>query len=241
MCMFCAADRADLPWTDLRPCAEWLNHLVPLRNSHLRCHMLFTSGLGLHTYSVCPDILHVLELGPTQYLCAGAVFMLVWDGGLPGTLDTRVEYITARVAEAYAELNVPSGERVPMSKLWDLFKVGKDSRTNEPVDFPFLHCKGAQARHCVRALVRLARQLGGDRRAMAHLTACLDGLDRFYQAVVSNGVHFATGVDALVAEQSMWAFLVHYQWLAHTNLVQRRRLFLVQPKLHYAAHVGLLC
>ena len=39
----------------------------------------------------------------------------------------------------------------------------------------------------------------------------------------------------------MWEFLSHYQWLAHTNLIHQRQLFLAQPKLHFAAHVGLLC
>ena len=87
--MYCAANRTDLPWSDVRPCVDWVDHVVPLRNSHLQCHMIFTSGLGLHTYSVCPDILHVLDLGPTQYLHVGAIFMLVWANELPGNLDTE--------------------------------------------------------------------------------------------------------------------------------------------------------
>ena len=60
--------------------------------------------------------------------------MLVWDSELPGNLDTRVHYVTARLSEAYAELNVPSGERVPISKVWDLFKPGKGSRCRRNFD-----------------------------------------------------------------------------------------------------------
>ena len=241
MCMYCAANRSSMPWSDLRPTAEWINHLVPLRNSYVRCHRLFCSGLGLHTYSICPDILHILDLGPTQYLCASAVFMMIWDIGLPGSLDARVEYITGRLMEVYVELNVPSGERVPISRFRDIFKPHKGSRTREPLAYPFLHCKGAQGRHCVPALLLLAKRIGGESRAFAHLIACLDGLGKFYRVTLANGIHFQTEGMGLEAEASMWAFLCHYQWLAHTNLEQRRRLFFVQPKLHYAAHVGLLC
>ena len=63
VCMLCQANRADLPWSDVRPGGPWQATRLQGAAMALDCHPVFRAGLGLSAAHVVPDILHCLDLG----------------------------------------------------------------------------------------------------------------------------------------------------------------------------------
>ena len=109
-------------------------------------HPLFDKpAVGLNMHHICLDILHVLDLGLVQHINGSILFLLVWDAGLFGTLDVRIDAVWAKLVSAYDSLGTPSGERVQHQTFANIFA---GQRSYNPVRVVELHSKGAIARHC---------------------------------------------------------------------------------------------
>ena len=215
------------PWTDLHPGAAWLETVKEGHELALACHPLFTSGLGLTLAHICPDILHILDLGACQHLVAGFLSMLVWQAGFVGTLEERIRYLWHELSNSYEALRTPSGERVPQRKVWNLFAR---SRTANPTAYPVLGSKGAQGRHAVGAVLHLCKRLVAHLSAFDHVIEALEGLHDFYVVVLPARMYLPPD-DITRAQDGMHRFLVHYQHLCYTNMVAGRMLFFVDRKM----------
>ena len=175
--------------------------------------------LGLNFWHVCLDILHILDLGITQHVCGSVLYLFVFDFGLGGNLNGRMERVWTELVEAYRGLGTPSREH---------------SRSSKPTKFPELHSKGAVARHCVPALnnVLSTEQLGTafvndpDGQIYDMVKELLANLTTFYNALSFHGQWFDADASR-EAHQAMEAVGSYHQALCHKFMTQKGQLFRV--------------
>ena len=83
-CFLCGADHESRPWNDFRPGSEWMSTSMTLLEwyNDLPDHPLWTA-YGFTVFSVCLDIMHILDLGVAQHLCGSVLTHLVhcYPGG----------------------------------------------------------------------------------------------------------------------------------------------------------------
>ena len=85
-CFFCDCNASDIPWKDLRPDAEWTNHLYTdfdawyAKPTHRGVNEVFLLA-WVTVLSLIADLMHVKHLGVDMNL-AGAVLWLFCFGGL---------------------------------------------------------------------------------------------------------------------------------------------------------------
>ena len=109
--------------------------------------MLFKSPkVRLNIFHVCLDLLHLIDLGIAQHVCASTIYMLAFDTGLVGTLENKMGTVWEALRATYESLNTPAGETLPHTTFTNIFAK---SRSRNPTAYPELHAKGAQARHCI--------------------------------------------------------------------------------------------
>ena len=82
--------------------------------------------------------------------------MIVFDIGLQGAVEARMVPVWAAIVRAYQYLGTPAREMLPYVLFANLFV---HSRTSTPTSYHQLHCKRAQARHCVAALRLVIRDM----------------------------------------------------------------------------------
>ena len=189
-CAWCTANRSDNPWTNFQATAPWMASTTTLEQwlAAPADHPIWrhATSLGLTVFSVCLDILHVVDLGVAKHLLGNTFWMLVHDIGLAGDVDARVGLVFVALREAYEELEVPTAERAPFFKIRSLFETGSAN----PTDFPQFNGKAAHCRHCVPALLRAARRLGErsdcSTLPFQHCLVALQYLSRFYEIVGSH-------------------------------------------------------
>ena len=238
-CFKCNCDVAGTPWTDLKPFAAWRSSLVTSAQWLLKAnkHIIFQSPrVGLTIFHVAIDVLHVLDLGILQHICASALVMILWDGDLIGTFLTRLAALWPRIQQSYDALGTPAGERLSYSLFAGIFETC--GRSRKPIQYPDLHSKAAIARHCVPMLKHLLSQLGYESEQFGHLRACLDGLARFYDIIRFEGLIMDQSAAA-DAHDGLLRAGVHHAALCTFFMDSGRRLFYLTIKAHYAQHIAL--
>ena len=224
-CFLCNADRERCPWTDLRPQAAWRSRLVtPLAWTFTDKHALFrTPGLGLNLWHVAVDVLHVMDLGIVQHIGGSALFMMVWDTGLPGSLMNRIEFIYGKLHEAFARTGTPAGEQFSHDLFVAMFDKSRRATPNAP---PILHSKAAISRHCVPALALIVRERGDwapatiDDIKFAQLEELLRNLTVFYDCIQAHDSWLPTAA-AREARAALLASGVLRQSLCHRFMVEK--------------------
>ena len=114
-------------------------------------------AVGLILFHVTLDVLHILDLGITQHVCAIIIYMLVFDTGVAGNVDSKMVPVYEALDRAYRSLGTPPGERLPYAMFTGMFNK---SRTARPTLYPELHSKGAVGRHCAAAVRSVVRDMG---------------------------------------------------------------------------------
>ena len=173
--------------------------------------------------------------------------MLVWDTGLRGTLDERVEEVWAKICEAYEALGTPAGERLGHALFVSIFDK---SRSDKPTKPPELHSKGAVGRHCVHALHYVLQHMGEwaptgaglsndeDGSIYGMLRDLFDKFARFYDCIAYHGQWLPTDA-ALEAHDCLLAVGCYHQALCNVQMTRKRRLFHVTEKAHFCQHIAL--
>jgi len=102
-CEWCPASGqvgSSMPFSDFNDHAEWMQHLLtldeweanPTRHPLWEAHPL----TGLTIFSICLDILHVLDLGVLTYMLGSTIWTLVHESCLPGPFHARSAYRQVR-------------------------------------------------------------------------------------------------------------------------------------------------
>ena len=154
-CFRCYGNR-DLdsrPITDLRPTAAWRTCLVDRASWFLTDkHILFRDArVGLNLFHVQLDILHMMDLGILQHLCASILYLFLFNTGLPGVFERKASVVWGAVSKAYVQIGTVAGERLTEDMFGKIFD--KCGHSYQPSQYPELRCKGAIARHFVQVLL----------------------------------------------------------------------------------------
>ena len=115
------------------------------------------------------------------------------------------------------------------------------NRSKNPREYPQLHSKGAQCRHCFLALHLVLQDhiAVGDADFEAH-RALLFHLKTFYEVIEHSGRHLSAN-GAAEAHRALLRAGVLLQRLSHNYMMAGRHLFHVTMKAHFMAHIGLDC
>ena len=95
-CFLCGCNPSTVPWTALTPEATWRSRLATMAEwSNTERHSLFsTPSVGVNVFHV---LLHVLDFGICQHICASSLYPMVFDSALPGTLEEKLGRMGAGV------------------------------------------------------------------------------------------------------------------------------------------------
>ena len=65
-------------------------------------HQTCAAHVGITIWYVCVDVLHVLDLGVCQHVCASVLYMMAFDAGIEGNrVEERLATLWKYVGEAY--------------------------------------------------------------------------------------------------------------------------------------------
>ncbi len=241
-CFKCHADRAAVPWSDLRPSAAWRQTLVTAEEwrHRPRPHSLF-ADLGLTVTHVNVDAMHCLDLGVAQHVCGSTLHLLMFEGVLDGSIEARAQSIWEALQVAYASLGTPTGERLPLSVYEGMWE---GTRTRTPSRYPQLGAKAAIARHCVAAIRETLSPIRGrlEETPMAEewraVWALVSSLSEFYELLQAFDLCVPEdGAQALAA--SLQQAGVWQQWLSVRFMERGRQLFYMTVNNHYMQHIAL--
>jgi len=208
-------------------------------------HILFEAFplIGLNMFSICFDMMHVLEKGVLDYFCGSAIWTLVHESGLPGVFHGRTAYVWDKIRAAWDHLEVPSSERLPREEFYHVFGTQTSAK---PSSQPMLAGKAAHARHLVPALRIACEQItieqGLERWEDRQRLECLRLLEEFYDIVVPEG-HYLPEASAVRVKEIADEFLIrqnHLHALYGTLRPEERQLkhYQVTFKSHLFWHMA---
>ena len=245
-CFKCACNRSDVPWTALTPTAAWRTRLVGMLEwTNMYRHMLFRCpAVGLNMFHVCLDVLHILDLGIAQHLCASTLFLFVFDTGIPGNLDSRLAFVWEKLVEGYEALGTSPGERLPYAVYHSIFEKRRGYYPTTP---PELHSKAAVGRHCVTVLDYMVRHMtawsqgftnDGEGDLFAMVGELFKNYALFYACIAFHG-QWLPPEAAQEAHDALLAVGCYHQALCNFFLGRRRKLYHMTEKAHYCQHIAL--
>ena len=144
--------------------------------------------IGITLFSLCLDILHILDLGVLQYFLGSAIWTLVHESNLGGTFHERCEHVWRLLCEAHEALGTNYRERLQKDDFWGIFgrQVGP-----HPGKFPELSGKAARTRHALPAVLKVAERMHAEQHLnktehVLRLKA-LRKITEFYAIVMAGG------------------------------------------------------
>ena len=227
-CFWCGCDTAGLPWTDFRATAAWRPTIVrpQLVMPPPADHEIWKLP-GVTVLSVGWDILHGLDLGPTQHVLGNCLEDLVQCGDLGRTAEERIKVVWSRSLEIYKELHIAN--RLPNLELNTFRTAG---------NFPRLRGKGNESRHYLKVMQQLLVEFQPVATPyIERRNAMVANLLRFYAIVEEKGF-FLSPEEAEEGERMVQSFLQNYTWLAKRALNQGELRWQVTIKMHYLAHAA---
>ena len=184
---------------------------------------------GVSRYSFAIDTLHVMELGITSHALGNCLFLLRQE--YPGTRAQSVDALRARIQELYDELGSPSR--------FSRFDFGTFATPAAPhQNYPQLGggIKARETRSLVPVVLRLCEERNDGSPKHLHRVLMLRALNRAYELIDASRTFLSEAARAEFREFLDW-FLLHYSWLAKAAHQERRKLWSLVPKFHYAAHL----
>ena len=158
-------------------------------------------------WSVGWDILHGLDLGPTQHAIGNVLEDLVHLRSLGRSMEDRIKTVWSKCLEIYKDLQIDN--RIPHLDL-NTFRHADN--------FPRLRSKGNEARKFVAVIRRAVLELDPQQNAYSeHRLQMLDALLRFYKVVDSVEL-FLTDEEVSEGKRALSDFLLHYTWLSNDTM-----------------------
>ena len=240
-CNWCPASAAKdtlMPYSDFEADSDWIPLCVTVEDwvADPTDHPLWQAWalIGITIFSLCLDILHILDLGVLQYFLGSTIWTLVHESGLPGSFHQRAAHVWELICHAHAVLGTNYRERLTREDFYAVFgsQVGPT-----PGSFPELSGKAARTRHALPAVLKAVEQV----HAAQHLhfaehvlrLEALRMLVEFYAIVMAGGHVLAepaaerviTVVDAFLRKQNKMAMIYWERKVKHYNVTFKSHLF----------------
>ena len=124
------------PFLDLRRTAAWIGTpALPLP-----ANAAFDVP-GATVFGISHDEMHTMDLGVLAHFEASCIHTMVFEGGLPGTIDERGQHIWQRIQHWYNRLKTPTR----------LTRLKRSFWSSSPDNFPCMTTKAAENRHLPKA------------------------------------------------------------------------------------------
>lgn len=94
-CALCAADSAEMPWSDIRPGALWRSRCwrrTEWEAAFPDAHPLLVGPFGFGIESVCADLMHVKHMGTDAWFFGSVLHVLVYTL-LPGSPEDNLQTV----------------------------------------------------------------------------------------------------------------------------------------------------
>ena len=229
-CWLCACSRrvdTSHPWTDLRDPASWEETIVETEEGIFTEFTRHAVGQlrGLTRFHLCGDFMHTSDLGVAQVMSGSILHELVFEGGLRGARDSRVEQVFRMIKAEYDTMSATS--RLG-SLTFNMF-CRKDQWAN-------LSSKAAESQQLLYALQFVLRRVHDNSDHHEHRIRCLSALLRIYNCFKDGGM-FLPRENAEAALVDLRCMYSHWQWLLLRSVARGVLNWAVMPKLHYLFHI----
>jgi hypothetical protein len=228
-CFWCPANVSTMPWSDFSEGALWKMHCYTC-DAEVPDHPVWEIP-GLSVHSVLWDILHGLDLGPTQHVIGNVLLDLVLDDRFGDTMRERLRCVFLKIQRWYKELGI-------VNQLGNLTISMFSDEKAYGATFPRLHSKANEARHllpCVLEILKETRDQGSIYEG--HRLATVVHLCRFYAICENHAVHLPEA-SHVAAKDAIERFLSHYTWLNNWATSCNKLRWQVTIKFHYLDHVA---
>ena len=173
-------------------------------------------------------------------------FLLVFDTGLPGNLDSKIAFVWDKLLEGYEALGTSAGERLPYAVYCGIFEKRRGYNPTTP---PELHSKAAVGRHCVTVLDYVVRHMAAWAEGFTHdesgeLFAMVEELfknyARFYACIAYHG-QWLPPEAAQEAHDALLAVGCYHQALCNQFVNRHRKLYHMTEKPTIASTLRWTC
>ena len=240
-CFWCPADMDVCPWSDFSSTSPCFSQAysppsdgsdVPKPNGHA---VWTIPGLTIH--SILWDILHGLDLGPSQHVIGNCFFDFCQNSLLGTNRAERLAWVWDRLRHFYSAARPPS-------KLDNLtLRMTMDDPDRPYSAFPKLKAKANESRHILPFLLNIlddpliARHPDADPEYIHNRRATVLYLCRFY-GLIDTPDMFLSGAAVTEAQECVDCFLLHYNWMTSYAIAHRRMQWQITIKFHYFKHAG---
>ena len=255
-CLWCQANAFDdpmddrmtagetpLPWSDFSAGALWRRTLwidKPLaawQSASPSRHILFYLP-GVSAITVCPDQLHIADLGVFGRVIANTLFAVVYDQIENGaTLAERLANFWVRIVQAYD----PGKRQLDGISLSMFCDESKPHRKQPKLS----QVKGAECRYLLPAVRRAFAELVGadaaDNPEHGLMLECLEGAEAYLVAVSQCDAVVPPPPVSQHMKASIDRMLRAYAALSYRAIEGDRKRWGLVPKHHFMAHLGIFC
>ena len=217
-----------MPWTDFSPDSICFANThaapAPRPNAH---NVWDIPGMGLH--SVFWDIMHGLDLGPTQHVIGNVLTDFVDNPNFGTNRKERLAAVWSKIQTHYKNMGIAS--RLNSLTLTMLINSSKH---------PQLKSKANQARHLMPVVLAMLEDpltSVEDADYVANRYSTVFYLCRFYGLLDTHDM-FLKGDVPTEAKTCVDNFLAHYDWLNAWSLEHGSAAWHLTIKFHYLKHAG---
>lgn len=233
-CMACPCNTTDTPWRDMSENAAWRRCCYSAEDKFtvFQHHWLMTiPGFTPATFGYDP--MHCQEMGPSATAIANVFFDLT-KKEFTGKKSERMNKLNREIQEAYRELGT-QGNKAPLLD-YKHFCDNDAPFKNQP-DLMHSVIKARQTRYLVPVAAKLCRKY---HKRNAYSTArlkCLESLSESYDIVDKHNLFLCEDTEKY--QQCIHDFVTSYHKLNGIAVSKDEKQWVIRPKLHYTAHIGL--
>ena len=235
-CWHCSANKTEgQHWKDFADERGWV-YRTPQeeQDNPISPHWFFKGLPGVTSFSLCLDVLHVIDLGLNNHLAGSTLKHLVYHqlrGGRTSAADA-LAVVWGRCLELYEDFQVAT--RFAHLHLGMFISDTKSPHAN----FPELGGKASEKRHFIAVLAQVAQEFSepGDESHYHRAEAC-KLLASFYELLDSQPM-FMSDEAAAQTVDIMKGCLRHYSWLTQWAEAKGLKLHHQVSKFHFAVHLA---
>ena len=235
-CWLCNCSKSDQTrhYTDVRDHPGWQLKSPQEMAGPVSPHPIFTVP-GVSEWCLQLDVLHVLDHhGLAGHLVGGVLHSWVFKGEnrTMASREAALAAIWADIQRIYVEDDVS----VKLTNLRMTMLVA-DIKSPFADWVQLRQVKGAETRHLVPVVAKLAAAAAHGDRPGQHMAGALHHLNKFYQLLDSCSM-LPSVEEGEQLELAMQHCLVEYRWLHTWATEQGKKMFQLVPKFHFSKHLG---
>lgn len=237
MCWCCDASSQDhgKHWKKHQPEARGWRTKTPQQCLDSQPTHQFFEIPGASTLMVAHDLLHVLWCkGVLSHLLGSSLHVWLWPDKnrrqRPTTPAQDLAKLFLRIQELYKQFD--AGTRLTNLRI----AMFVDEKAHWQ-GHPFLSIKGAECKHLLPCMTKVAGELAGGEEFGERLEACMQAINAF-STLIDTSDTFLSDEQGELAEELVLSFLDHYEWLTKWAESKDRQDFHQVPKFHMLLHVA---